>query len=126
MIPETLLPWGYLVVSILSVNNYLLERAYGLLERLEKEGLLDPARLGQWDIGEVVGRLDRAGYGRGPGITKIVAERMVALGVWASKREFEKCTRDLVTMPDDEVGELLLSVKGVGPMVLRNFLLLRS
>ena len=73
--------WVNLVVAILSVNNYPLDRTFERLQQLESAGLLDPGNLRNWDISQMVRHLGAAGYNRGPVLTKIMGERLVALAL---------------------------------------------
>jgi hypothetical protein len=62
-------PWEDLVVSLLSVNQYSLERTYESIKGLREQGLFNPTKLKQWDHGEFVARLKAAGCDRGPFMT---------------------------------------------------------
>src|ERR1041384_1101122 len=73
-------PWEDLVVSVLSVNNYSLERTYKSLAALREQGLVDPRRLEQWDQVEIASRLKAAGCDRGPFMTNLFALRLANVG----------------------------------------------
>src|SRR2546427_5460235 len=67
------------VVAVLAVGGYSLQRAWNLLPSLRKEGLTDPKAFEQYDEAEVVRRLARSGYDRGPTVTTSMAKRFIAL-----------------------------------------------
>src|SRR5258708_37172783 len=72
--------WDDLVVSILSVNQYSLERTYGVLPGLRREGITRPSNLIGWEPQEIEARLQAAGCDRGPFMTSLFAQRLSALG----------------------------------------------
>lgn len=57
-------PWEDLIVAILSVNNYSLEKTYSAIETLRGEGLFHPENLVRWTSKEIGTRLRRGGYNR--------------------------------------------------------------
>src|ERR1700761_5002013 len=85
--------WEDLVVSILSVNNYSLEQAYGLLPRIREQGLSYPSNLMRWDLDEIGKRLVAAGYDRGSFMTNQFALRLSALGVMIESKGQEEFGR---------------------------------
>ena len=58
-------PWADLVIALLSVNNYSLEKTFSLFDGLAEVELFDPANLAAWDLSEISRRMGRAGYDRG-------------------------------------------------------------
>ena len=117
-------PWADLVLAMLGVNNYPLTKVFELHDALEANGLFDPSNLGRWDRAEVARRLGAAGYRRGAVMTAIFVERLSSLGALADNREAYE--RVLSKGTRDEVARLLRRVKGVGPRVLDNFMVLRG
>lgn len=101
------------MIALLSVNNYSLDKAYGLFDRLAEAGLFDPANLEIWGLSEISRRLGRAGYDRGPGMTKILAERLSGLGVFQATQGIQRCERLLASGSSAEVTALLSPAKGV-------------
>jgi hypothetical protein len=118
--------WEDLVVSILSVNQYSLERTYQALEGLRKEGLFDPNNLPHWGQVEIVDRLKAAGCDRGPFMTNLFAFRLRNLGTLIEHRGLEECVKIISSRDSGEIKELLLPVNGIGPKVIANFCLLRE
>lgn len=119
-------PWADLVIAMLSVNNYPLEKTFALFQPLEENGLFDPVALADLSSAEVARKLGVAGYDRGNTMTAIFTERLVSLGRLASSASIESSTRTLASGTAEEVSSLLSNVKGVGPKVLANFFLLRG
>ena len=119
-------PWADLVLAILSVNNYPLDKTFALFEALSENGLFDPAMLAAIGQTEVAQRLGAAGYNRGGTMTAIFTDRLVSLGRLTSRVPIDECNAVLASGTRDEVSSLLSSVKGVGPKVLDNFFVLRG
>ena len=119
-------PWADLVIALLSVNNYSLEKTLGLFDRLAEAELFDPAKLEIWSLSEISRRLEQAGYDRGPVLTQIFADRLSELGVFLATHGIQGCERLLFSGSRGEITALLSPAKGVGPRVLENFFLLRG
>jgi hypothetical protein len=117
-------PWEDLVISILAVNQYSLEKTYVLLDGLRKAGLTDPENLAVWEQSEIVSRLNESGCNRGVFMTGLFALRLGSLGVAARARGIDEFTRILLSKDFGEIDRLLLPINGIGPKVLRNFRLL--
>lgn len=119
-------PWGDLVVSILSVNQYSLDRTYNSIRGLREQGLADPGSLSRWTPDEIEKRLRSAGCDRGAFMTKLFASRLSALGGLIQAKGSDECSRVIEGTNKDAISSLLSDVKGIGPVVLRNFYLLRG
>jgi hypothetical protein len=119
-------PWGDLVVSILAVNRYPLERTYSSLDLFRQKGLADPMQLARLRPEDIADRLASAGYNRGRFMTSLFALRLCSLGVVAEKRGTEVCTKIISSTDREAIKELLFAVNGVGPRVLANFFILRG
>jgi hypothetical protein len=119
-------PWEDLVVSVLSVNQYSLERTYESITGLRQQGLFNPTKLEHWDHGEVVARLKAAGCERGTFMTSLFALRLANLGALIQSKGLDSCTRIISGRDARAIEELLLPVNGIGPKVIANFFLLRD
>jgi hypothetical protein len=119
-------PWADLVIAMLSVNNYPLDRTFALFDKLEAEGLFDPSVLASATASEVACKLGAAGYNRGDTMTAIFTDRLLSLGALAKRESPSVCQRTLEGRVREDVENLLADVKGVGPRVLENFFLLRG
>jgi hypothetical protein len=117
--------WEDLVLAILSVNRYSLEKAYSAVDSLRREGLFDPKKLAKWTLEEIAVRLRRGGYDRGEYLTKLLANRLMSLGVFVDRVGIEESERVLTTSAKTEIAQFLQPVNGVGPQVLLNFSVLR-
>ena len=115
-----------LVVAVLAVNNYSLEKAFSLVSAIRAEGLADLTKLSKWEVPEIAPRLSRAGYDRGVFLNTLIAQRLSSLGAYASELGFAVFEKKIRSSETDEVQTCLLPVKGVGPKVVENFLLLRE
>jgi hypothetical protein len=117
-------PWADLVLAMLSTGGYSLERTCRLLGPLKEKGLLDPKILANLDHQDIARRLVEAGYDRGPVLTAMFTERLASLGTLADNASENECA--LATGTGEELAALLKSVKGVGPVVINNFIALRG
>ncbi len=86
-------PWADLVIAILSVNNYPLEKTFALFESLLENGLFDPTTLAAFSPADVAKRLGSAGYNRGDTMTTIFTQRLISLGRLTIDTPVEDCTR---------------------------------
>lgn len=118
--------WGDLVVSILSVNQYSLERTYRSIDGLREQGLFRPENLMRLELSEIVWRLKSAGCDRGKFMTNLFALRLAALGMLIETKGLEACAKILSSRDARAIEELLLPVNGIGPKVFANFYLLRG
>ena len=118
--------WEDLVVSILSVNSYSIEKAYALLPLLRKVGIVDPSNLGDWEFERVAAKLKAAGCDRGPFLTGLFAIRLASLGEALKAKGFRICEKIILSNDPEAIRNLLLPVNGIGPKVLENFFFLRG
>lgn len=119
-------PWDDLVVSILSVNQYSLERIYCLLKGLREQTVTEPLSLARWEPQEIETRLRAAGCDRGLFMTKLFAERLLALGALIRAKGITECETIMRSGEEKAIEALLLPIKGICPVVLRNFYTLRD
>ena len=124
--PQVDNPWEDLVISILSVNQYSLERTYKSIEALRNAGLFDPQRLIRWDQKEIADRLKSAGCDRGSFMTNLFALRLANLSALIERKGIEDCAKVISTCDTRAIEELLLPVNGIGPKVIANFYFLRD
>jgi hypothetical protein len=118
--------WADLVIAMLAVNNYTLEKTYAHVEALQELGLLSPDNLAAWEPAEVAQRLGKAGYDRGQVLNGMLAERLCALGAFVVGRDGRQCASLLRQGQREAAARLLSTVKGVGPVVLRSYFDLRG
>lgn len=115
-----------LVVAVLSVNNYPLEKAWPIRGRLKSAGLFEPETLASVPVGDLVERLRVAGYDRGAFLTDLVASRLKSVGAFLEDYGVGRATQMLSSGNAEEVHAMLIKIRGVGPSVIRSFLLLRE
>ena len=118
--------WKDLVVSILSVNNYSLERAYSAVDRLRASGLFEPANLATWSVDEFVRRLKGADCNRGEFMTNLFATRFASLGHFIAQTGADQVARVLSSKNKSLIEKTRLPVKGIGPKVIENYCLLQD
>lgn len=117
---------GDLVVALLSVNGWGLEKTFALYDDLQVQGLFAVESVAAMPRGEVCDRLEKAGYRRGDFLVGLLAGRLHDLARILSG-EGKKTLRQLVEERDLQgIDNFLLEINGVGPQVVHNFKLLRK
>jgi hypothetical protein len=119
-------PWSGLVVAILSVNSFPVDRTWALLDRLRAEKLTDPANLSQQTAPGLYSKLVAAGYDRGEFMTYLFAERLSSLGAFTKAFGIAECEKVIKGRDANAIKAMLLAVNGIGPAVMRNFFFLRQ
>lgn len=117
--------WEDLVLSILAVNQYSLERTYRAASGLRSQGLFQPEKLADWSPEEIARRLRCGDCDRGDFMTGLFARRLFSLGQFVQSAGVSEVERVLRVGTPSDVKQLLLRVNGIGPKVLANFFLLR-
>jgi hypothetical protein len=116
--------WGDLLVSMLSVNSYSLEKAYAHLQGLQSEGLCTPDNLTKWTAEDIASRLKAAGVDRGSFMNGLYSQRLASLGEAVRRIGATNFTNSLLAKRV-EISSLLMPIEGIGPKVLMNFFMLR-
>jgi len=114
-------PWEDLIVAILAVNQYTLEKTYVLLPGLREAGITEPRNLSEWNQEQMLERLRAAGCERGNFMTALFAQRLCALGELIQSLGIAHCEAVLTSRNPKTIEEMLMPVKGIGPIVLENF-----
>jgi hypothetical protein len=115
-----------LLVALLSVNQWSVEKVYGLVEGFREAGLFDFDSVARLDEAELTRRLGTAGYNRGTYLTPMMASRVGSLAGVLKGGTVRKLA-DFIASGDRESAENILKlIDGVGPFVLRNFWLLQK
>src|SRR5690349_7351376 len=71
--------WEDLIIAMLAVNNYSLERAYSLRDGLASQGLFDIEHMLSMSAEEIASRLDNAGHKRGGHMNRLLSHRLYSL-----------------------------------------------
>lgn len=116
----------HLLVAMLAVGGHSLERVWELLPALEKEGLTDSQTVGGLDEGEIVRRLARSGYDRGPTVTPFMAQRLISLHAAVREGLFARACRLMREGRLQDAEAMLRCVKGIGPAVFKSFVILQG
>lgn len=118
--------WTALVVAMLAVGGFSVEKVLAIREALERRGLLNPRKLAEWDDARITRELTAAGYTRGM-LTGMYAERLsAAMKELAAAERLPQAEELLASGSASRIADLLLPKKGVGPRVIENFLALRQ
>jgi 3-methyladenine DNA glycosylase/8-oxoguanine DNA glycosylase len=112
-----------LVVAMLAVNRWSLERTAALSAKLADEGFGNPSLVLSTDAEELAGRLEAAGYQRGTFMQTLLANRIVDAASKFDEGYLKQLEREHATQ---RIRAFLIRINGVGPEVVGNFLLLRS
>ena len=105
-----------LIVSILAVNSYGLEKAYSLLPALRKSGLTDSSRVPKLKCEKVMMLLAASGYERGL-LTEMMAARLVSLMKTVSDGELDGLGELVANNKRVAAVEMLCAIRGIGPKV---------
>jgi hypothetical protein len=76
-----------LVVAMLAVNRWTVEKAVSITDGLRDAGLSDPAAVGSMTVDEVTARLAQAGYKRGRYMEQLLALRIVSAAAVLDHRD---------------------------------------
>jgi hypothetical protein len=115
-----------LVISILAVNQYSLEKTYLLKDSLKSAGLFDFEILMNSSAKDLEHLLKEGGCNRGEFMTSLFASRLNSLGDFIKKEGLQNFKAKVNTNDLNEVSAYLLKIKGIGPRVIANFFALRD
>jgi hypothetical protein len=115
-----------LFIALLAVNSWTLERVGRLYSDLQANDLFNASALSRLDVEQIQERLDAAGYKRGPVLEAMMALRMYHVACALAEGGAELLANLESSGNTAAAREYLLSLRGVGPTVVQNYLLLRS
>jgi hypothetical protein len=116
-----------LVISLLAVNGWNLEKAGGLLENLRGQGLTNPGVVSGRLYGENATSLETAGYSRGEYMVSLLTDRIIAAAkAWLDCNLEVELRLAEIHRDVQRIAELLNPINGVGRVVVSNYLLLRG
>jgi hypothetical protein len=108
-----------LVMALLGVNNYPLEKVWNLLPRLREEGLTKPCQVASEDLNRLTARLINAGYDRGR-LTAMFAERLQHLMAAIQSGQLDGLDDPATRKDSQAMRQILCTVRGIGPQVAQN------
>lgn len=115
-----------LLMALLAVNSWTLEQVGRLYPLLKQHQVFDVTAVSHLDVDQIQERLTSAGYKRGPVLGTMMALRVQHVAIALAEGGAELLS-NLETAGDTSgAREFLLTLKGVGPTVVENYLLLRS
>jgi endonuclease III-like uncharacterized protein len=115
-----------LIVSILAVNNYPLEKAYKLVEALRSNQWMNLEQVATWTHEQAVKALAASGYDRGDTMNSIFASRLQDLALYVTKNGLKPLQDALAAGSKDTAEAFLLKLHGIGPAVVRNFWIMQD
>lgn len=115
-----------LLIALLAVNSWTLEKVGSLYEQIRANGLFDISVLARLDVEQIRERLAAAGYNRGPVLGAMMALRMHHVGLALAEGGADLLAGVESKGDTTAAREYLLTLNGVGPAVVENYLLLRS
>jgi hypothetical protein len=110
-----------LLIALLAVNNWSLERVFELRGQLRDAGLLDFDTVCALSEEEVATRLASAGYARGDYMNRLMAIRVLSMASVLSSDELARLSKGVQDGRMDAMNATLDRIKGVGPSVRRAF-----
>lgn len=116
--------WAYVVMSMLAVNHFTIHDSLGIHDGLKSNGLFDLKNLSTWSHEKIFTSLKAAGYNRTDLVVGFLTVRLMSLGSLIGNIKVNE--KILTDGTEQETADLLLKIKGVGPIVLKNFLSLRD
>ena len=119
-------PWPDLIVAMLAVNSYSLEKVWANYDALAAAGVFDPERLRELGFEGIYRVLKESGYDRGEFMTKSIAVRLSHLDAFIERNDRVSCELFLRSADAEQLRSFLLGVTGIGPAVIRNYILLRD
>ena len=117
--------WKDVIIAVLAVYHYSLEKVDAMAAEFDKQGLFDPKKLSEFNHEEIFSKLEFAGYKRG-NINAIFTLRLLDLGAFYAKQDLKHVEKILSGKDKVEISKLLSPIKGVGPKVLDNYFELRG
>lgn len=115
-----------LLMALLAVNSWTLEQVGRLYPSLQQHRLFDVAAVSRLDVDEVRDRLTAAGYKRGPVLGGMMALRMHEVALALVEGGAQLLADFEASGNTTDAREFLLTLSGVGPVVVENYFLLRS
>src|SRR3954464_9666120 len=109
------------LISILAVNGWTVDRVFPLTDRFRAVGLLDFATISALPKEDIAERLARAGYARGEYMNLLLAGRVLSLATALTAAELNRLKQCLVEGRTIDVSDTLRGITGVGPVVLETF-----
>jgi len=110
-----------LLIALLAVNNWSLERVFDVRGPLRDVGLMDFETVRALSEDEVADRLAAGGYARGEYMNRLMAVRILSMATVLSTAELARLSEHFREGRQDAIDATLNSIKGVGPSVRRSF-----
>jgi hypothetical protein len=112
-------PFTDLVIALLAVNGWSLDKAGSLLNGLREQGLPDPGVVVGRIYGDNAKGLAAAGYERGEYMISLLTDRIIAAAkVWL-EHDLEHRLKDAEAERDlARIAELLIPINGAGKQVV--------
>lgn len=115
-----------LLLALLAVNNWSLERVFELREPMRDAGLFDLEAVSKLSEEEIARRLTVAGYARGEYMTTLMALRVVSVAQVLPTDELTRLVAAVHAGRKEAVNAVLSRIRGVGPTVLDSFWILQE
>lgn len=112
-----------LVVSLLAVNKYTLDRVLSYRSSFRENGLLDVEGVSKMDVGTITAKLTAAGFNRGL-LNGMMAARLKNLMTAISEGYIDQLPKLILNRDRESALTLLTSLRGMGPTTARNAWLL--
>jgi len=117
--------WTDVLISLLAIYGPSLEKVDSLVPAFRSAGLNSPSKVVQMSHEEIFSALTKSGYDRG-NLLGIFIPRIQAVAQAFEYMGWPQAEKILQSKDIQAIEKLLLPIKGVGPKVVNNFLLLRD
>ena len=108
--------------SVLSVNNWSLERTWACIDQLREADLFEPGAVSKLSVEEIAKRLTSSGYDRG-GLTVMMAARLKGVHGAIDAGSLDELPSAVSTKDRQLAVNLMTSVRGIGRKVAEHALL---
>ncbi|MGE3725128.1 MAG: hypothetical protein AB7I41_06230 [Candidatus Sericytochromatia bacterium] len=117
--------WTDVLISLLAIYGPSLEKVDSLVPAFKQAGLTSPSKVAQMSHEEVYNALVKSGYDRG-NLLGIFIPRIQAVAQTFEQVGMAQVETVLQGKNIQAIEKILLPIKGIGPKVVNNFLLLRG
>lgn len=117
--------WTDALISLLAIYGPSLEKVDSLVPAFKQAGLTSPSKVVKMSHEEIYSALAQSGYDRG-NLLGIFIPRIQAVAQTFEQMGLSQVETVLQGKNIQAIEKLLLPIKGIGPKVVNNFLLLRG
>ncbi|MDH4127625.1 MAG: hypothetical protein OEV44_02645 [Spirochaetota bacterium] len=110
-----------LIISVMAINNFYLEKAYNLKEKLLKENLFNLETLKNSSSEQLFEKIVKSGYKKSDYVIGLLVDRFKDIGNKLSPSVLDQLLKAVVAKDINSIEKILLPIHGVGYFVIKNF-----